>query len=449
MNILILASYYEQDKNIASVRWTNFAYRLAKRHRVDVLAETLPESNRQVERYQSTHGITVMRMNQKTIYEKMSEWVKKEEVSDIKTDQSIVLPQEQRQNFARLAARKVKNRFCLFADYLVAKQQKEYVLQQMKNDHIQFDVIISSAKPLRQFLLGAMLTKKLRCAWISDFRDLPFTGWSDPDDIQLQSKLVLKHTPLASATTLVSKGMCEAFIDTNHIPEKYAKKVYVLSNGYSQADATVASASHKIGKGKLKIVYTGTLYEGKQDVSLLFTAVAELVHESIITQEDLRFEYAGNSGDRLLLAARNFGIASFVHDHGLISRQNALKLQHEADLLLLLTWNTHIDRGILTGKMYEYILCKKPIICITSGTVPHSEASAMIRKYHLGIACETMTLKEDVAMLKQYLRLQLQHKQKGEELEYHADYDALTEFDYDQLAVKLENICLAAVKEKK
>lgn len=448
MNILIIASYYEQDKNIASVRWTNFAYRLASRHKIFVLSEPLPGSTHDIEQYESAYKITVMRMKQVTIYEKLSQLFKKEQFLNRKSNNYEVLPKDRPSSFIKQVIRKAKNRLCLFAEYIMAKQQKKYILKQFKKNNIKFDIVISSAKPLRQFLVGAMLAKELKCAWVSDFRDLPFTSWSEPDDIRLQAKLLLQYTPLASATTLVSKGMCEAFIDISRIPEKYAKKVYVLSNGFSYTDANNAIKDLRKSNLPLKIVYTGTLYVGMQDASLLFMAIAELIQEGKITHDNICIEYAGNSGASLIKMAKDFGISSLVHDNGYVSRLDALKLQNEADLLLLLTWNTYLGRGIITGKMYEYILCKKPIICITSGDVPNSEATEMIRTYRLGIACESMVFKKSVTSLKEYLLMQIKRKQSGQDLEYHADYEALQEFNHDNLAIKLENICLKAVKEK-
>ena len=51
---------------------------------------------------------------------------------------------------------------------------------------------------------------------------------------------------------------------------------------------------------------------------------------------------------------------------GHVSREKALQAQRNADLLLLLESSNEESRGVLTGKIFEYIASGRPIICIGS-----------------------------------------------------------------------------------
>ena len=58
------------------------------------------------------------------------------------------------------------------------------------------------------------------------------------------------------------------------------------------------------------------------------------------------------------------GLHNCVKFHGPISRKEALLKQQDADILLFLPWNNPRQKGILTGKLFEYIGAKRPILSI-------------------------------------------------------------------------------------
>ena len=71
MNILIVTPFYEQDRNIASVRWTNISQRLAKKHSVIVVSQPLDDMDK-VCTVSEEKGLTMARINQKSFYEKIA-----------------------------------------------------------------------------------------------------------------------------------------------------------------------------------------------------------------------------------------------------------------------------------------------------------------------------------------------------------------------------------------
>ena len=50
--------------------------------------------------------------------------------------------------------------------------------------------------------------------------------------------------------------------------------------------------------------------------------------------------------------------------HGSISRSEILNIQKKADILLLLTWNDPKQKGLLGGKIFEYIASGNAILSI-------------------------------------------------------------------------------------
>ena len=69
MNLLIVTPFYKHDRNIASVRWTNIATRLAKSHNVIVVTQPHDDMDMTRDIAKDEDGILVARLNQKTSYE--------------------------------------------------------------------------------------------------------------------------------------------------------------------------------------------------------------------------------------------------------------------------------------------------------------------------------------------------------------------------------------------
>ena len=115
-------------------------------------------------------------------------------------------------------------------------------------------------------------------------------------------------------------------------------------------------------------------------------------------------------------------------------------MQNSADILLLPTWNTQRDQGILTGKIYEYMLAEKPILCITTGEIPNGEATQTINELNLGIAVETCNYEAGIEKLKDYLLMQLENKKQAKELFFNPNKKGVERFDHDNLVEELKNI---------
>jgi glycosyltransferase involved in cell wall biosynthesis len=74
---------------------------------------------------------------------------------------------------------------------------------------------------------------------------------------------------------------------------------------------------------------------------------------------------AGSSSadEKRLLSELDLGTA--VEHLGVLSREAALALQREADVLLLLTSANHVSEA--TGKLFEYLAAGRPILALASG----------------------------------------------------------------------------------
>ncbi len=192
--------------------------------------------------------------------------------------------------------------------------------------------------------------------WIADFRDLPF-GDSDSElfmknfQLKINEKIYTKSDMIIT----VSDGL------KNNI-NKYNNNIHVITNG---CDFNVNKLLYNQKKTDFfNIVYTGDLYNGKRNADLLFRIVKKLIDNGF---NKIRLIYAGNDGIIWNYWVNKYELNEYCTTYDFLDTEQVFKLQSEASINLMLTWSSKNEKGILTGKFYEYLFHQKPIICIING----------------------------------------------------------------------------------
>jgi hypothetical protein len=194
--------------------------------------------------------------------------------------------------------------------------------------------------------------------WIADFRDLhiepqyrhiifePFQHWSN--------KQILKK---ANIVTTVSNGLA------NHL-KRYKSDVYVLRNGVTFENLDFEKKPFL----KFTIAYTGSMFGDERNPSLFLEVIKNLEQEEILRGSNFKILYAGKDTGVWLNWSKRFGLEHLFESQGMISANEALDIQRNCHLNLLLTSATPESTGQITGKFYEYIAAQNPIIVLIDGT---------------------------------------------------------------------------------
>lgn len=236
------------------------------------------------------------------------------------------------------------------------------------------DVIYASAMPFTSHLVAARLSARYRIPWVAEFRDL----WTDHPSYSyglfrrtLDEHLERRTLSGAAAMVTVSEPLATT------LRRKYNKPTAVITNGYDPSDypepKQLSSASDT-----LRIVYTGTVYEGRQDPSPLFRAINRLG----ALGRRVRVEFYGRYVESVRALATKLNVQDQVQTFPAIPYKESLAKQVNADLLLLLLWNDESQPGVYTGKLFEYIGAGRPILAI--GPL-RNVAAELIREKSLGI----------------------------------------------------------------
>lgn len=257
------------------------------------------------------------------------------------------------------------------------------------------DVIYASALPVTSLLVASGLSRASGIPWVAELRDLwldnPYLDlprWRRSLEHQLEKKVM--HS--ASGLVTVSEPLAAT------LRSRFAMPVQVVTNGFDPED--YPSGAGPAAGVPLRIAYTGMIYEGRRDPSPLFQALAALGEKA----RNVRIAFYGRYLGGVEALARRFGVLANVEIHDPVSHREALRIQAEADILLLLLWNDPKEKGSFTGKLFEYLGARRPILAIG----PHDNVAArLIKARQIGVV---LSQPEQLA---EQVRSWLEMKQQG------------------------------------
>ena len=94
----------------------------------------------------------------------------------------------------------------------------------------------------------------------------------------------------------------------------------------------------------------------------------------------------------------------------------------------------------MTGKLLEYLMANKPILCCVSGELKDSEVARLLARTQAGIAWEQAHADRDTPRLHHYLRSIAAARFGGGALPYLPDEAAVEALDYRRIAREFAEI---------
>ena len=247
------------------------------------------------------------------------------------------------------------------------------------------DLVIATHSPY-VCLLAASTHKKRnpRCRLWLDFRDLWTEGHLTrglPLVRRFERLLERRALRRADIVSSVSRVYVASFHDL--VPDKRRALIH-----NAPTESALGGARNGEPGPPLKICYTGSIYKGFRDPTPLFELCSRLGEEGRLDPANLRLVFASRMpGDLPSLVSRTRA-TEFVDFLGAVPRSESLKLQQDADVLLLLESGRTEANGTMTAKIFEYLATDKPILLLGPG--PDSELYRLIDGHDRLISLERL-----------------------------------------------------------
>jgi glycosyltransferase involved in cell wall biosynthesis len=242
------------------------------------------------------------------------------------------------------------------------------------------DLIISTGPPHSMHVIGLKLKRALGIPWIADFRD-PWTQLVYFNKLKLSPSSRKAHHKLESSViaeadriTTVGSQLLNDFIAINH--QRDPSKFRIIYNGFDQLHHARETTNEHF-----TICYTGRL-SALQNPTNLWIALGLLVKENNTFAQHLRINLVGEIDAIVLEDIQSNQLTPYLNHKGYVSHQEAVELQQNADLLLLMLFKNHDSKGILTGKIFEYLATHHFILAF--GT-PGGDVDTILKETKAGV----------------------------------------------------------------
>lgn len=220
------------------------------------------------------------------------------------------------------------------------------------------DAVISTGPPHSVHRIGLGLKKRLDTHWLADFRD-PWTEIDYFHQLPLTKSAIRKHQKqekevltTADCVVVVGETMRKNYL-------KFNPNTQVLTNGYDGEKEQKAMPLDT----KFSITHIGLMNEDRNPYSL-WKVLAEMVQEVAGFAEDLEIKLIGKVDAAVLSNIDELSLTQTINHIDYLPHSEVQKYQRASQVLLLAVNKVPSAKGIITGKIFEYLLAKRPILAV-------------------------------------------------------------------------------------
>jgi glycosyltransferase involved in cell wall biosynthesis len=243
-------------------------------------------------------------------------------------------------------------------------------------EEIQLSCVVTTGPPHSTHLIGRKLREKMGVPWIADFRD----PWIDifyyrkfyPTIPAHRVNQHMEKNVLTTADTIltVSEGFKQGFLKKGPIPDE---KIVVIPNGFDETDFEGLPGPDP---STFHLTYVGTLSDSYPMETFL-----KCLNKSMRSFNNLRLRFIGSVSGKWTQKL-NEACGDSIDFFGYVDHSEAVKYMSTSSALLLVVPDHGSAKGILPGKLFEYLASSRPVIGL--GPVD-SDASRILKETGAGI----------------------------------------------------------------
>jgi glycosyltransferase involved in cell wall biosynthesis len=238
------------------------------------------------------------------------------------------------------------------------------------------DAIVTTGPPHSTHLIGVKLKKETHIPWLADFRD-PWTDIYYYRDFyptlparRINTRLEKKVLSSADHIVTVSQGLRDILLGKQCCNEQ---KITVIPNGFDEEDFQDIPGP---GGDRFTVTYVGTLSDA-YPIDAFIKAIIEL----IASGADLRLRFIGavSKNQRTKLSAIPYDHLEYI---SYVDHHKAIEYMGLSNALLLVIPDHSSAKGILTGKLFEYIASGRPVLGIGPA---NGDAAIILKETNTGV----------------------------------------------------------------
>ena len=251
------------------------------------------------------------------------------------------------------------------------------------------DVVLTTSPPNSVHLIGAAVKKATGAKWVADLRDSLVAHphrRADSALVQAKEKVSEGVARLVASQADAVVAAADAIADEAQAFSP-SGRVVTIANGCDFDD--FGGLEYSRGD-RFRITHAGSFF-GKRDPRPFLRALADSGLEDVTARFVGDFRTADNE------FAEELGVADRIELIPYVTRRRSLELQRDSEALLRLIPDAGgRGKGVLSGKVFEYLAAERPIL---AAVPPDGAAARLLRETGAGIVAAP----DDVDALRQAL----------------------------------------------
>ena len=236
------------------------------------------------------------------------------------------------------------------------------------------DAVLTTSPPNSLNLIGAAVKRATGVTWVADLRD-PLVADADHPVERLPARM--KENVQRLVARLVASQADAIITAWDGIADEiraYEPKagITVIPNG---ADYDEFEGLEYAPGERFRVTHTGSFF-GKRSPRPFLEALAS-------SDLDVVARFVGDFRTADREWAEELGLGDRLELHPYVPRRRSLELQRDSEaLLLLIPEAAGRGRGVLPGKVFEYLAAERPILAVVP---PDGAAAKLIEETHAGV----------------------------------------------------------------
>jgi glycosyltransferase involved in cell wall biosynthesis len=236
------------------------------------------------------------------------------------------------------------------------------------------DAVLTTSPPSSVHLIGAAVKRATGARWVADLRD---SLLAHPHRRAERLAVRAKEQTEAGVARLVAR-YADAIVGASEAIAEEARglaphgRVQTITNGCDFDD--FAGLDYRRGE-RFRITHTGSFF-GRRDPRPFLTALAD-------SELDVVARFLGDFRPADREWAQTLALGDRLELLPYASRRRSLELQRDSEALLLLIPEAEgRGRGVLSGKVFEYLAAERPIL---AAVPPDGAAARLISETNAGV----------------------------------------------------------------
>jgi len=218
--------------------------------------------------------------------------------------------------------------------------------------------VITTGPPHSVHLIGQQLKAEKGIRWLADFRD-PWTSIGYHKKLKLTKSSQKKHKELERSVL----NQADHIIVTSPATEREFRQITqqpitVITNGH---DSDYDGGAH-LDKD-FTISHIGSLLTGRNPKNL-WKVLSRIASENSVFRADLQLEFMGVVSQDVMDSLYRLELGPYIKMRGYGSHAEAQRRQQRSQVLLLVEIDTEETKGIIPGKLFEYMAAQRPILAL-------------------------------------------------------------------------------------